>query len=585
MGNYGNTLDRWYRRAAVVVWRQDRAFAARAEAGSQWALSELRTRVEAGDLEGARAAAESLAPFWRTIGSRAELLDTALHVAAGLNAAGTAAMLLEPFRVETVAPEHAGGLAAAAGQYGEEWTRGLVDGWFGSKYYYETGRHEWVEKLPQLCGALHSAGAPEVARLLAVGAWRWMGDQLRLWTTTGRTEVRQPQLEMLGSPMVRLLETAYDELRDEIVAALRGYGDNVLVCLMPTLHSAAAVLPTPERRAAGLDAVARDCAERLGSIIARPLRHADDWSIEWTGCGCDLCDTLGTFLGSRSRRIFEWPLAKDGRRHVHTQIDSAELPVRHQTRRQGRPYRLVLTKTDELFTREKDARHKAVTDLAWLRSAWGDGSPEMPLPSGWSGSASQARESGERRKTNTPQVPLACGKAGDRSTRRHDGVVRPWKRQLSDHERSVLLAELLLRHPELVVEAEEITSTLLVVENDQELADEITARLRALRPSGPASVDAGRAQVLGVLQPYIDDLIRRKERGARRAAADIAIAVLLGLYECRDDTDKDTLLVRMGLPGAVDDLARAVYGKVKSLHLSLPSLADECPEWAWYEKC
>jgi len=148
----------------------------------------------------------------------------------------------------------------------------------------------------------------------------------------------------------------------------------VLVCLMPALRSAAA-LPTAARRAAGLDVVARDCGERLGAIIARPLRDEDDWSIEWTGCGCDLCDTLGTFLGSRSRRVFEWPLATDGRRHVHTQIDSAELPVRHQTRRQERPYTLVLAKTDELFTREKDARHKAVTDLAWLTSAWGDGAP------------------------------------------------------------------------------------------------------------------------------------------------------------------------------------------------------------------
>jgi hypothetical protein len=162
--------------------------------------------------------------------------------------------------------------------------------------------------------------------------------------------------------------------------------------------------------------------------------------------------------------------------------------------------------------------------------------------------------------------------------------VRPWKRRLSDDERSVLLSELLLRHPELVAEAEEITSSLLVVENDQELADEITATLRSLRRSGPVSVDAGQGRVLGVLQPYIDDIIRRKERGAQWAAADIAIAVLLGLYECRDDTDKDMLLVQMGLPGAADDLACTVYKKVKSQHLSLPSLADECPEWAWYEE-
>ena len=109
-----------------------------------------------------------------------------------------------------------------------------------------------------------------------------------------------------------------------------------------------------------------------GASIARPLRDEDDWSIAWTGCRCGLCDTLGTFLSSRSRRTFAWPLATDGRRHVHTQIDSAGLPVRHQTRRKGRPYTLVLTKTEELFAREKDARQQAVSDLAWLTSAWGD---------------------------------------------------------------------------------------------------------------------------------------------------------------------------------------------------------------------
>jgi hypothetical protein len=201
-----------------------------------------------------------------------------------------------------------------------------------------------------------------VARLLVARARRRMDIQLRLWTRYPRAELRQPQLEMLSSPLVQLLEAADGELRDEVTAALRTYGDNVVECLMPALRLADA------RRAAGLDAVARDCAERLDAIIARPPRDEDDWSIAWTGCGCGVCNTLGPFLGSRSRRAFEWPLAKDGRRHVHTQIDSAGLPVRHQTRRQGRPFTLVLTKTDELFTRASDARRRAVSDLAWLRS-------------------------------------------------------------------------------------------------------------------------------------------------------------------------------------------------------------------------
>ena len=162
MGNYGNTLDRWYRRAAVVVWPRDRAFAARAEAGSQWALHQLRDRIEAGDLDGARTAADSLAPFWKKVGAQAGLLGAALEVAAGLAAAGTAAMLLEPFRIEVVAQEHAATLAAAAGRYGEEWTRSVVDGWFGPEHPYGTELYEWVDnRLSGLCEALRAAGGPD----------------------------------------------------------------------------------------------------------------------------------------------------------------------------------------------------------------------------------------------------------------------------------------------------------------------------------------------------------------------------------------------------------------------------------------
>lgn len=372
MGNYGNTLDRWYRRAAVVVWPQDRAFAARAEAGSQWALHELHARIESGDLTGARAAAESLAPFWRRIAAhsgqsaQAGLLDAALDVAASLSAAETAAMLLEPFHVETLTQEHAAGLVAAAGQYGQDWMRDVINGWFGQGRRYGTDRHEWVEGLPGLCNALRVAGTPEVASLLSASTWRWLHDELRVWTTTVRADIRRPQLEQLSSPLTSLLEAAGDTLRGEISVALRGCGDAVLECLMPALRSVAS------RRTAAFDEIARDCARRLATILARPRREDDDWSIVWTGCRCELCDTLGTFLGSRTQRTFEWRLAKDGRQHVHTQIDSADLPVRHQTRRQGRPYTLVLTKTDELFTRATTARHVAEADLAWLTATWGE---------------------------------------------------------------------------------------------------------------------------------------------------------------------------------------------------------------------
>jgi hypothetical protein len=47
MGNYGNTLDRWYRRAAVVVWPRERALIAeiRAEILSPGLAKPLRART------------------------------------------------------------------------------------------------------------------------------------------------------------------------------------------------------------------------------------------------------------------------------------------------------------------------------------------------------------------------------------------------------------------------------------------------------------------------------------------------------------------------------------------------------------
>jgi hypothetical protein len=87
------------------------------------------------------------------------------------------------------------------------------------------------------------------------------------------------------------------------------------------------------------------------------------------GCS-DPCGTLGSFLRDPVRRRFEWPLAEQRRRHVHSRIDMAELPVQHQTRRMGRPYTLVLTRTPQLFERERQARVQDLADLDWLTVHW-----------------------------------------------------------------------------------------------------------------------------------------------------------------------------------------------------------------------
>jgi len=367
MGNYGNTMDRWYRRAAVVVWPRQHAFAARAEASPSWALTELRARIDAGDMVDARAAAESVAPFWKAPGPG--LLEPALRTAAGLEDPGIALMLLRPFAVEWVTPAHAGGLAALAARYGESWYRDLLEAWYGPRntwrYTGDVDRKSWAGALPGLTAALRDAGAAVTAGWLLAASWDWLDDDIRSWLSYPSPATQRKQLAELGKPLAGLLAAAGGTgLAGEIVRALQEHGDDVLACLLPMLRAAGPGSGAP------LEELARDCERRLTAITGRPARADDDWSVPWArGCGCELCGTLGGFLADRSKRTLEWPLAEVRRKHVKGQISAAELPVRHETWKFGSPHTLVLTKSDELFRREATARKDAAASLEWLAAA------------------------------------------------------------------------------------------------------------------------------------------------------------------------------------------------------------------------
>ena len=138
---------------------------------------------------------------------------------------------------------------------------------------------------------------------------------------------------------------------------------------------AAAELPPGRRSGATLrfGDLAADCSARLRARLARPLRTSGDWSIGLPpgGCTCDLCDTLRVFLEDKSRRTFEWPLAPSragGTCTLGSTPPNCPLPTR--PRRQGRPYTLVLKKTEALFAREQEARIRDETDLEWLAAQW-----------------------------------------------------------------------------------------------------------------------------------------------------------------------------------------------------------------------
>jgi hypothetical protein len=62
-------------------------------------------------------------------------------------------------------------------------------------------------------------------------------------------------------------------------------------------------------------------------------------------CSCRDCRELSRFLADPRESVLRLPLAKDRRQHLHQVIDGAGCDVTHVTTRKGRPFTLVCTKT------------------------------------------------------------------------------------------------------------------------------------------------------------------------------------------------------------------------------------------------
>jgi hypothetical protein len=293
-------------------------------------------------------------------------------------------MLLHPFRIEDLTDAAVNSFAKLAASFGQEWTAKALRTWFGGDqpalaYGGGQDRPRWVaDFLPGVCTGLHATGRPGTVaaqRLLDL-AWEWIGKDIRGGLALSPPSYRDKSLDKLGKPLASVLTAAAEigaaSTRDNAFSYIRQQGDAVTVLAMSALRAAAELPGDGTRDDACFGDLAADCAGRLATRLARPQRAPGDWSIELPagGCTCDLCATLRTFLQNTSRRTLEWPLAKQLRQHIHARIDAAELPVSHETRRQGRPYTLVLNKIDALFAGEKAARAKDQADLEWLTARW-----------------------------------------------------------------------------------------------------------------------------------------------------------------------------------------------------------------------
>ncbi len=374
MGNYGNTVDRWYHRAAVVLWPRERAFVIRARQAPGWAIAQIAEQLDAGETLQAHAWAQSLLPFWnraRNVTDPDVLFTATLSVVARLDDADIAFDLLAPFALPQLTSQQAPWLWQLLERHGKAWCAERLQQWINT---HQSDKHQlaWMaQELPALAQAsCTNADAVALITHLVQQSWDWL-----------RRDIAQVQAYHGGSARVSaLIETSAawlgvirasqitgcPALTEQIVAMLRS-NEMPLKVSLQVLHIA---LKIKDITGLHLVALYSHCVQTLETYLAKPKRATTDWSIApppESGRLDDLAASLQAFLASSQQKCLEWPLAQARRQLIHQFIDRHELPIRHETRRTGRPYTLVLEKTSALFEREATDRQQWKKDLAWLR--------------------------------------------------------------------------------------------------------------------------------------------------------------------------------------------------------------------------
>jgi hypothetical protein len=375
-GNAGNSVDRWYHRAAVMLWPRARTFAIRAKASPAWGIREIAKALARRTAEVAKQRIGDLLPFWNSVAPQEKapgLADQVLQVAHAIDDVRLATVLVEPIRIEQITPKLATRWADLLTRYGLTWCAQVFERWTSrdERHYDHAPRTAWLASLPALSAPLCTRDgehAVELVRRIVRAQWTWLNARLDAWTKPPMSSHALKTIEAASRPLVGLLAAAAlaedRDLQSTIVARLapeRGYAiAGALAVLRAGAPHGAAML--------GIGPLHDNCTRALTMLVATPPRAPGDWSITTQlGCKCELCARLSRFLRAASEQQFDWPLAKDRRAHIHGIITSCELPVTHVTRRTGSPYTLVLTKTRALFTRDATERATWMRDLAWLR--------------------------------------------------------------------------------------------------------------------------------------------------------------------------------------------------------------------------
>ncbi len=359
MGNYGNTMERWYHRAAIILWRREEHFSALLDISPELLMRELLslTRKKAQQPQ-VQAAVEQFLPNWSGLnqyGTKPSVFSAVFKLALKLERVDLAYQLLLPLGIDALSPQTAKAMIKVQTAYGARCLLKVIQHWLGSPSCLHNdgiiGKFgplikRWLEQSPEAhhtvthCLLVHQLDA----------LTQWHKEQAEHDDFSARQRSAASRIEH----MVELLSVAQLSGDDQVYSSTVEHLIKDESCyLLSDLIAIAGHVKRQAPYSNGMEQALRlleFVRSKLSTVLDTPPRQAGDWSIIAADrCGCKDCQALSQFLQASDLNHKIWPLAEMRRQHIHDIIEGMLIPVNHTTERSGSPYKLHLEKDEQLF--------------------------------------------------------------------------------------------------------------------------------------------------------------------------------------------------------------------------------------------
>ena len=380
-GNEGMTLERWYHRAAIVIWPRDRHFAVLCGAGTQAAIGGLEAMVKVlkrGSREQQEATRRDGLQFAGAIIDGWKPRDTGWGAKNNTDRSIFSKLLCKlddpeltrRFLSEIVPYDGSAELHRAFANFCRR--HGLRGFEAELMQVIDAPSVKTLLRNAQLLHLLcrqpdHDKEAAAVctrlceSAALALERFDSQADKssLGFWTLDHTV-----LLITLVSAMLKIgAEHALRKTIDHTLAHREYYDltDTHLVAIFKLEPRLGTQSPPGKVVQHWLSTCRRELQMRTARVPQPPGDYRRDAGLS---CKCADCRVLSKFLADPNERECRMPLGKDRRKHLHGIIEGDRLDVTHVTERRGRPFTLVCTKTTASYERACKAFERDKRDLS-----------------------------------------------------------------------------------------------------------------------------------------------------------------------------------------------------------------------------